>query len=1363
MGAALPFAEWGRWWLKSWIHVGRAASRADSELQNFLNAQPSARVRCPELRSAPLVAGHAGCRGPVPIALASSDVAPSAAVRDSSELLDVDVGQIAWFLVLVAADRLTGGTIDVSEAVDAATDQDRVDGRGRHVEPVGDLDRTEVLLPSQMHDLSHHRGRCPIRLTMRNRRPIHHRGRTLLAIPIGPHLRGAPRYVIALRSTGRRPTIIDNQTRKTQPCARSQSSVRMRSVGHEGLLGGGAVSRQLHSTPGRPSSTYTSDRVVARSRPTCLDITTSRPDRNRRDTVDTVGQDRSMTVGRDFLGVLEYWWLLELFSPQTIPKLTGRSQHPDGRQVVEWRPEEPLPWQVLHAPRPLGRARRVWRHTVYLGVYDLEATYERLHRAFAEDRDAYDERRAGLSACAGVLVDHDGMLLANSAVLSSAAWAIAMLAAGAPPRGTRWASEFAVAGTGLVETFDALDGARREAAGRESPPAQDAESLQRLLSAVHAAVGDTDDSDVATRRVIIDSVAVSAERDDESAMDMDFLNSFFLDDLAAVHDDVAAHGSHGALATFLTPDSASLSEARIDVMVDRQVVDDGVSISRLPKGRWPSEPQHGLALRQQFAVNQAMTDLSDTDGLIGVNGPPGTGKTTMLRDVLAGNVVERARRLASLVHPTDAFTKTTHQWTANDGYPRRVRQLREDLVGFEMVVASSNNAAVENVTAEIPARGAIAEQWRLGADYFADIATATLAASSRDEQRRTHADPTGTPSAWGLIAAKLGNKSNRGTFRSEFWFDKTDPRTKQRLPDTAPRMQSRLIQWRDGQAPRLSWSDAQEAFRRAERRVDELIEARQGAQDRLARLAAASREEAVTSARLEKLVADRSMVDETKRRVAGESRRSESALAQMESDRRRHVETRPQALETLFSFGRAARRWRRALEPLDEAVQEAQLRIRTTQERATRLDNTAARLRDELTTNQRDLSRLGAEIATLRERLVADRSRYGPAYPDEGWTGRTRELRAPWLDSEIDRARSELFLAALRLHEDFLANAARDMVEGLRAAVEVVAGAHPPRLETEKICAAWQLFFLVVPLVSTTFASFGRMFGGLGRRSLGWVFIDEAGQSCPQHAVGAIWRARRVIAVGDPLQLQPVVTMPAKAQRDIAVACGVSGTWIPPRASAQTLVDRVSRYGTTLPQVGAVVWVSAPLTVHRRCDEPMFSLCNHIAYNDIMVSGVTRQPDEFDGPDGPRIPLSRWLDEPARTAGTHLQPHEISRLRRAIETLGEVGATHAEMIAISPFREIADRLRHLERDYPGLRAGTIHTAQGREADVVFLVLGGDPAAPGAKAWAAATVNLVNVAASRAKRRLYVIGDQSAWSKHNYFYQLASALEQHCRT
>jgi len=102
----------------------------------------------------------------------------------------------------------------------------------------------------------------------------------------------------------------------------------------------------------------------------------------------------------------------------------------------------------------------------------------------------------------------------------------------------------------------------------------------------------------------------------------------------------------------------------------------------IPLAKWLSP--YNASMMQQIAINKA-NELKDQE-LMAVNGPPGTGKTTLLKDIIANIIVKRALKTI------DAGYKIFN----NKG------KLIDDLKGFGIVVASNNNAAVENISIELP-------------------------------------------------------------------------------------------------------------------------------------------------------------------------------------------------------------------------------------------------------------------------------------------------------------------------------------------------------------------------------------------------------------------------------------------------------------------------------------------------------------------------------------------------------------------------------------------------------------------------------------------------------------------------------------
>jgi hypothetical protein len=924
-----------------------------------------------------------------------------------------------------------------------------------------------------------------------------------------------------------------------------------------------------------------------------------------------------------------------------------------------------------------------------------------------------------------------------------------------------------------------------------------------------------------------------------------------MSDLAEVAERAAKGDIGTALRGYLRPEAELPVAERVDVRdrIDRVLA--ATSPEAVPAGRWPSDPEHALALNQQLAVGTAL-GLPGA-GIMGVNGPPGTGKTTMLRDLIAALVVERARRLAALPDPRQAFTGRELRWKTGQ-YNRVVSAWRPELAGFEVVVASTNNGAVENVTDEIPAAGAIAEVWRERAaavDYFPAIAGALLAPDGEAAAGAEHA-------AWALVAARLGNKSNRGRFVNSFWYHAPD----EPAEDAWYGLLS-VLKTYEQEAPDGAWSGAVARFRAIEARVDALraertsvyraVEERAEIADELGRLAGAvsaaadrverarqRREAAVRvereraeeagriaeARRLEEERAARRRRDDAERIVrerkaaverigdgqranAERSARSwEAELGRRWQARAAHQQSRPGWREWLRTLGAANARWSRqdawldgevraardgldaAQRGLDAAQQELDAARRGVDDAERDLEAVTRVLaagtptpnitHEPLVAARRELARVEEEIgaagrartaaesalqagkgrlAALDDRLARHATDLGRYFPDGTWweDRERRELAALWTDPEWNTARSELFLAALTLHKAFLRHTATQMRRNLQAAMDIVSGEAPRDIAPDAALAAWQSLFFVVPVVSTTFASYARLFGHLGKEALGWLLIDEAGQATPQNAVGALWRTRRAVVVGDPLQLEPIVALPFRAEQAIRKEFGVDEQWLTSRTSVQRLADRLTPLGTRLPADGDTTWVGVPLTVHRRCDQPMFDLVNAIAYDGLMINGTGDAARARFNARYPTLPESKWIDVAGGTAQGHWIPEEGRQLDRILRALADLGVDMSEVMVIAPFRDVARQVGGRARRYPGLRAGTVHTAQGKQADVVVVVLGGNPGRPGALRWAASRPNLLNVAVSRAKRRLYVIGNRRAWSAQRYFKTLAAQL------
>ena len=746
-----------------------------------------------------------------------------------------------------------------------------------------------------------------------------------------------------------------------------------------------------------------------------------------------------------------------------------------------------------------------------------------------------------------------------------------------------------------------------------------------------------------------------------------------------------------------------------------------------------------------------------------VQGPPGTGKTTLLRDIVAARIVDRAAVMNDYDDPTQAF-QATKQSMQRQGAKVTLHKLDERLKGFEMVVASSNNKAVENVSAELPALEAIASD-ATGLRYFPSISDSVLG-------RET----------WGAIAAVLGNASNRYQFSQHFWRD--DERglstylnhvagvpqyVSEPQKDGPPIKRLRKVISLESppsnkREARANWERARQSFQRVLSQAEKTRKQLQHIHEAIVKIGKIENEISSTQRELESSQASIHSITRVQESLTSTLQDISAKFQIAQEQLWAHASIKPGFLAMLFRT-RVSKTWKSHNQILLRQLRDRKSLLENAQEGLDQSIDELADQKNNYSQLQGNLRQLERNRASLEEMISENCKSINAPVPDTGFFDgghEEKQIAHLWFDLAASLERDQVFEAAMAVHRAFVDCAADKIRQNLAIFIETFGTRSLGTPQKDQLLPdLWASFFLVVPVVSTTFASVHRMFSRLAPETLGWLLVDEAGQALPQAAVGAIMRTKRAVVVGDPLQIEPVVTLPNTLTEEICGYFGIEAlSYNAPEASAQTLADAASPYCARFPIGSGHRDVGAPLLVHRRCDSPMFEISNEIAYSNLMVQGKASSNTKL--PLGP----SCWFDIAGKPGPDKWCADEGETVIDLLQQLRESGVP-CDVYVITPFVIVQDNLRQViarsgvldgwvekPKQWVLEHVGTVHTVQGREAGTVFFILGAQATSQnGARAWAGGRPNLVNVAVTRAKSALYVIGNRKLWKNAGVFKAL----------
>ena len=803
---------------------------------------------------------------------------------------------------------------------------------------------------------------------------------------------------------------------------------------------------------------------------------------------------------------------------------------------------------------------------------------------------------------------------------------------------------------------------------------------------------------------------------------------------------------------------------------NRQKIDDNKEFleeitlpKNMPIGKWPSK--YNPSLMQATAIN-ICTSKDYSHNIFSVNGPPGTGKTTLLKEIIADTIVKKAKIIADLNSIDLEVIKTN----TTESYYRNYYKIPDELKKLGIIVASNNNSAVENISKDLPKAEDVLSKDTL-TNLF-DINEHENIYFTKDSECIFGENPK----TWGLISAPYGKKvniqkilailpeKNKKIDDFNFNFDTNIPDFKKALSNFQEKYE-KVLKYRE----KFNY-DVEQFFKNK----DEILEINNSS-DEISNL----------KNKVENLIGDIKKIQD--------NREYKGSILKQKREQKSNIEN-SYSIFTKITNKIAGEKNPKILE-LNKDIEILNEELTNINKELRNIENNRDELykKVQLLENSKEiLKRLEEEINMFFKtyssnesdlKLLERCSDLENFYSDIINNEKTQES-CPWGIEEFNKLREELFACSLSLIEAYIVNS-KGIKANLKLLKLLLNGENlgysiEERKNVFKEC--FHTLNLLIPVLSTTFASVSRAFKDFEENELGIVIIDEAGQATPFSAMGLLYRANRCIIVGDPLQVEPVMTVTStliraiankyelnKLEKEFNIA-GKIFNYTSPSLSIQTLADYANLYYGKIGETE----VGCPLVVHRRCLSPMFDISNRISYDDRMINKC--MPDKVKV--NYVLEKNEFIDIKGQEVGNgdHYVKKQGEKIIEIIKDCIEnreidVFENSKHLYVISPFTTVINGLKNdikkafkdgnkeAVNNWCNTCLGTVHKFQGKEANSVILLLGCDNNSKSSAQWAAQAANILNVAATRAKKRFSIIGDLELWGKLNFFKDAKEVLDK----